>query len=151
MSDTVLVREVTDPAEAAPLAPEFARLIPQLSSSAPPVGADTLTAIIDAEATHLLVAQDADGTVLGSLTLVIFRIPTGMRAWIEDVVVDGDARGRGVGDALNRFALDLAAELGCRTVDLTSRPSREAANRLYQRIGFAARETNVYRYAIDPD
>ena len=81
-----------------------------------------------------------------TLTLVIFRIPTGMRAWIEDVVVDEAARGHGVGEALNRFALDLAKRRGCKTVDLTSRPSREAANRMYQRIGFQARETNVYRY-----
>ena len=87
--------------------------------------------------------------MLGSLTLVVFRIPTGLRAWIEDVVVDGEARGKGVGDALNRFALDLAAELGCRTVDLTSRPTREAANRLYQRLGFQPRETNVYRHDLD--
>ena len=94
---------------------------------------------------HLLLAESG-GEVLGSLTLVVFRIPTGLRAWIEDVVVDGEARGRGVGESLNRFALDRAAELGCRSVDLTSRPSREAANRLYQRLGFVARETNVYRH-----
>ena len=80
------------------------------------------------------------------MTLVVFPIPTGVRAWIEDVVVDGDARGMGVGEALNLRALDLADELGAKTVDLTSRPSREAANRLYQRIGFVPRETNVYRY-----
>ena len=78
-----------------------------------------------------------------------FRIPTGVRAWIEDVVVDGDARGRGVGEALNRHALDRARMLGAKTVDLTSRPSREAANRLYQRIGFVPRETNVYRFDLD--
>jgi ribosomal protein S18 acetylase RimI-like enzyme len=81
------------------------------------------------------------------MTLVVFPIPTGVRAWIEDVVVDGDARGRGVGEVLNRRALDLAASLGARTVDLTSRPSREAANRLYRRIGFVQRETNVYRFS----
>ncbi len=74
-------------------------------------------------------------------------IPTGIRAWIEDVVVDGAARGKGVGDALNRHAIDLAADLGAKTVDLTSRPSREAANRLYKRLGFEQRDTNVYRFA----
>ena len=79
---------------------------------------------------------------------MVFPIPTGIRAWIEDVVVDGEARGRGVGEELNRFALDLAGRLGAVTVDLTSRPSREAANRLYQRIGFEARETNVYRFTL---
>ncbi len=80
---------------------------------------------------------------------MVFRIPTGLRAWIEDVVVDGAARGQGVGEELNRFAVDLAAERGARTVDLTSRPSREAANRLYRRLGFEPRDTNVYRYQGD--
>ena len=128
----------------------MARLVPQLSSSSPPPGAEHLGRIVGSPACHLLLARDAgSGAVLGSMTLVVFPIPTGVRAWIEAVVVDGDARGRGVGEALNRRALDLAAELGARTVDLTSRPSREAANRLYQRIGFVQRETNVYRYAPD--
>jgi ribosomal protein S18 acetylase RimI-like enzyme len=93
-------------------------------------------------------AVDDDGTLLGSLTLALFRIPTGLRAWIEDVVVDGDARGRGVGEELNQEALRRAAKEGATTVDLTSRPSREAANRLYQRMGFQVRETNVYRYEL---
>jgi ribosomal protein S18 acetylase RimI-like enzyme len=125
----------------------FARMIPQLSSSSPPPGAAELEEMVRAPGTHVLVAVE-EGVILGSLTLVIFRIPTGMRAWIEDVVVDDAARGKGVGEAINRFALDLARQKGCKTVDLTSRPSREAANRLYQRIGFVARETNVYRYEL---
>jgi len=104
------------------------------------------------EIRDLLVAtDDSTGAVVGSLTLVVFRIPTGVRAWIEDVVVDGAARGRGVGEALNRFALDRAAALGARTVDLTSRPTREAANRLYRRLGFEPRDTNIYRYNPDAD
>jgi ribosomal protein S18 acetylase RimI-like enzyme len=122
------------------------RLIPQLSSSAPPPGREELAAIVDSDACHLLVARGESG-VLGSLTLVVFPIPTGIRAWIEDVVVDGEARGMGVGEALNGFALELALRLGARTVDLTSRPSREAANRLYRRLGFEMRETNVYRWS----
>ena len=85
---------------------------------------------------------------MGSLTLVTFRIPTGMRAWIEDVVVDESARGAGVGEALNVAALEVARQRGCKTVDLTSRPSREAANRLYQRLGFKPRDTNIYRYDL---
>ena len=85
---------------------------------------------------------------MGSLTLVTFPIPTGIRAWIEDVVVDSDARGKGVGEALNVFALAEAKRQGAITVDLTSLPSREAANRLYQRLGFKARETNVYRFTL---
>lgn len=141
----VVVREVTDPAEVPGLVAPFARLLPQLSRSAPPPDEAVLSEIVASPATHLLVATDGE-QILGSLTLVVFRIPTGLRAWIEDVVVDGEARGRGVGEALNRFALDLAARRGCRTVDLTSRPSREAANRLYRRLGFEARDTNVYRF-----
>jgi ribosomal protein S18 acetylase RimI-like enzyme len=91
------------------------------------------------------VAREDDGSVVGSLTLVLFRIPTGVRAWIEDVVVDESARGRGAGEALTREAMRMATEAGARTVDLTSRPTREAANRLYERIGFEERETRVYR------
>jgi ribosomal protein S18 acetylase RimI-like enzyme len=124
----------------------FARLIPQLSKSSTPPGAAQLTEMIESPASDVLVAYDGD-TILGTLTLVVFRIPTGVRAWIEDVVVDDAARGMGVGDSLNRFALDVARAKGAKTVDLTSRPSREAANRLYQRIGFEARSTNVYRYS----
>jgi ribosomal protein S18 acetylase RimI-like enzyme len=89
-----------------------------------------------------------DGNIVGSLTLVTFRIPTGIRAWIEDVVVDESARGHGVGEALNQAAIEEARRKGAVTVDLTSRPSREAANRLYQRIGFVQRDTNVYRYSL---
>jgi ribosomal protein S18 acetylase RimI-like enzyme len=126
----------------------FDRLTPQLSQSNPPPSDAELTEIIASPATVLFVARDDnDGDrVVGSLTLALFRIPTGLRAWIEDVVVDGSVRGQGVGEALNRAALDRAAAEGARTVDLTSRPSREAANRLYQRLGFVERETNVYRY-----
>jgi ribosomal protein S18 acetylase RimI-like enzyme len=125
----------------------FARLIPQLSRSNPPPTRERLAEIVDSPATDLLLAYD-DGTIVGSLTLALFRIPTGLRAWIEDVVVDEAARGQGVGEALNRAALDRAREAGATTVDLTSRPSREAANRLYQRLGFEMRETNVYRITL---
>ncbi len=122
----------------------FERLMPQLSSSNPPPNREDLEAIVSSPSTILYVARD-DDSLLGTLTLACFRIPTGLRAWIEDVVVDGGARARGVGEALNRAALDRARALGATTVDLTSRPSRDAANRLYQRLGFKRRETNVYR------
>jgi ribosomal protein S18 acetylase RimI-like enzyme len=124
----------------------FGRLIPQLSRSAEPPGREEIAEIVRSPATALLIARGEDGAILGSLTLALFRIPTGIRAWIEDVVVDETARGRGVGEALTREAIRLAAEAGARTVDLTSRPSREAANRLYAKIGFRPRETNVYRF-----
>lgn len=125
----------------------MARLVPQLSSSAPPPSAYELEGIVTSPATTLFVARDGSGSVVGSLTLAVFRVPTGVRAWIEDVVVDTAARGAGTGAALVRAALDLAAAQGARTVDLTSRPDREAANRLYLRLGFEQRTTNVYRYA----
>ena len=125
----------------------FADLIPQLSSSPPP-SAEELAAIVDSPDAVLFVAR-SDGRIVGSLTLAFYRIPTGLKAWIEDVVVDASARGQGVGEQLNRAALDEAARRGAKNVSLTSRPSREAANRLYQRLGFQPYETNLYRYAID--
>lgn len=125
----------------------FHRLIPQLSSSSQLITDDELGMILRDEGTTIFAAR-ADSRIVGLLTLVTFRIPTGVRAWIEDVVVDENARGQGVGEALNRAALEEARRRGAKTVDLTSRPSREAANRLYQRLGFVARETNVYRYTL---
>jgi ribosomal protein S18 acetylase RimI-like enzyme len=119
-------------------------LIPQLSSSAPPTPKDALARIVADPGADLFVARD-DGHVVGMLTLITFEIPTAVRAWIEDVVVDASARGQGVAAALVQAALDRAAARGARTVDLTSRPDREAANRLYVRMGFEARATNVYR------
>lgn len=126
------------------LATAFARLIPQLSQRSTPPSKAELAEMIASPASDVLVAR-LDETVVAALTLVTFRIPTGVRAWIEDVVVDDAARGHGVGEQLNRFAIALARSKGATTVDLTSRPSRAAANRLYQRIGFHARDTNVYR------
>ena len=129
----------------------FTRLLPQLSRSAVPLGPAELAEMVDAPGTHLLVARlagDGPGPIVGTLTLVVFRIPTGVRAWIEDVVVDEAARGQGVGQALTAAAIGIAGEKGARTVDLTSRPAREAANRLYARMGFELRDTNVYRYSV---
>jgi len=122
-------------------------LLPQLSSSAKPLTASELTEIIQSESSHILMAEES-GKFYGSLTLVTFMIPTGMRAWIEDVVVKENARGKGVGKLLSERAVGLASEIGAKTVDLTSRPSREAANALYKKVGFEMRETNVYRYKI---
>jgi ribosomal protein S18 acetylase RimI-like enzyme len=126
----------------------MAHLMPQLSTSAPVPTKAELAEIVASPATLLFVAR-LDGVIVGALTLALFRLPSGLRAWIEDVVVDASARGSGVGERLNRAALDEAAARGARTVELTSRPSREAANRLYQRLGFVVRETNVYRFTHD--
>ena len=130
----------------ADLTASIGRLVGQLSSSAIAPTEDEVREIVESPAARLLVARDDDDAIIGALTLVLFRIPTGMRAWIEDVVVDESARGRGVGEALTREALRLAADAGARSVDLTSRPSRTAANRLYRRLGFEERETTVYRF-----
>jgi ribosomal protein S18 acetylase RimI-like enzyme len=131
----------------------FERLTPQLSASNPAPGRAQLTEMIESPAITLFIARDdaADNRIVGSLTLALFRIPTGRRAWIEDVVVDDSQRGKGIGEALTRAALEAARQAGATTVDLTSRPSREAANRLYQRVGFERRETNVYRYKLEAE
>lgn len=140
--------QVSVATEATPeLVEAFSRLIPQLSKSSPPPTAAEVAEMVASEACDVLIATEGD-VILGTLTLVTFRIPTGVRSWIEDVVVDEAGRGKGVGDALNRFALDVARSKGAKTVDLTSRPSREAANRLYRRIGFVQRETNIYRFDL---
>lgn len=123
----------------------LARLLPQLSASASPPTHAELQALIDDPNTALFVAT-VNGRIVGSLALVVMRLPTGVKAQIEDVVVDEGARGHGVGEALVRAALGRAAEQGAAFVDLTSNPQRAAANRLYQRLGFDQRETNVYRF-----
>jgi ribosomal protein S18 acetylase RimI-like enzyme len=125
----------------------FGRLLPQLSRSAEALVAEALCTLVSWQGNRLLVAR-VDGQIMGALTLVIFPIPTGLRAWIEDVVVDEAARGRGVGAALTQEAIRLARAEGARTVDLTSRPSRAAANRLYERVGFRLRDSKVYRLAV---
>jgi ribosomal protein S18 acetylase RimI-like enzyme len=141
--EVVVVRSVSPE-----LASAISSLLPQLSPASPP-SADELAAIVDSPATSLLVARDGDA-IVGTLTLAVFRIPTGVRAWIEDVVVDEAARGRGVGEALTLAAVGLARDAGARSVELTSRATREAANRLYRRLGFEERETNVLRLTLDP-
>ena len=123
-------------------------LLPQLSSSATPLDDVALERLLGSPAVTLFVAR-LEGRVVGTLTLVQFPIPTGWRAWIEDVVVDESARGLGVGARLTAAAVEAASAAGARSVDLTSRPSREAANALYQRLGFERRETNVYRFFIE--
>jgi ribosomal protein S18 acetylase RimI-like enzyme len=141
--DVEELREVTDEVVEA-----FGRLLPQLSRSAPPLDQAALTRIVSAQASSLLIAR-VDGVISGTLTLVMFRIPTGLRAWIEDVVVDDAARGQGVASALTHEALRIARVADARTVDLSSRPSRVAAGRLYEHLGFEARDTRMYRYPLE--
>ena len=143
--DVFEITQVTDE-----IVEAFERLIPQLSSSNPPPTRAELEDIVSSRASILLGARDPENgnRLVGSLTLAVFRVPTGVRAWIEDVVVDGESRGKGIGEALTRAAIERAKQEGAVTVDLTSRPSREAANRLYVRVGFVARHTYIYRYNI---
>lgn len=142
----VIIEEATEVTEA--LCEGIKRLVPQLSSSASIPGRQELEGIVSSSSTMLLIARDTAGIILGSLTLALFRIPTGLRAWIEDVVVDASARSLGVGEALCKTALERAKREGATTVDLTTRPLREAANRLYRKLGFELRETNVYRFVL---
>ena len=136
------IERVTEPDEA--LADAIARLVPQLSPEAPPPTLEELARIAATPMTALLVARGDDERLLGMLTLVLYQVPTGLRGWVHDVVVDESARGRGVGEALSAEALRIAERAGVLTVHLTTRPDREAANRLYPRLGFEEYETNVY-------
>jgi ribosomal protein S18 acetylase RimI-like enzyme len=130
----------------------FGRLLPQLSPSYVGPSRADLHEIVSTPGSVLFVAEDPEtGEIVGTLTLVVFRIPSGVRAWIEDVIVDQGSRNRGIGEALSRAAVERAIAAGARAVDLTSRGSRAAANRLYQRLGFVAWDTNLYRYPLRPD
>jgi len=137
------LREVTDDVVDA-----FARLLPQLSSSAKPLDAAAIRTVVSSPAVTVLLARD-EGKIIGSLSLVVFRIPTAVRAWIEDVVVDEAAGRKGTGTALVQEAVERAKAAGARTVDLTTRPSRVAAGNLYEKAGFTQRDTRVYRYKFD--
>lgn len=139
-----IVREVSDTVIAG-----INNLIPQLSTTAPQLS-DAEVAEFLAQPNITLFAYTPDDDperILGMLTLVMFKIPTGTRAWVEDVVVSEETRGQGAGRQLTEAAVKYANEQGAATIDLTSRPTREAANRLYQRVGFEKRNTNVYRYS----
>jgi ribosomal protein S18 acetylase RimI-like enzyme len=140
---------IAGPDDVEELTAAFERLIPHLSRSNPPPARDAVAEILASPATTQFLARDGDGTIVGVATLVTFRIPTGLRAWIEDVVADPAAAGQGLGRALTEAMLAEAARLGCTTVDLTSRPTREAANHIYRSVGFQPRETNVYRYSLE--
>jgi ribosomal protein S18 acetylase RimI-like enzyme len=147
--DIEVVQKVTDE-----VVEGFGRLLPQLSKSARRLDADALTAIASAQANSVLIAR-VGGEIVGTLTLVIFPIPTGIRAWIEDVVVDESMRGKEfggkrVGEALTVEAVRIATQAGARTVDLTTRPSRVAAGKLYERLGFEQRDSRVYRLTQTP-
>ena len=143
----VSIRSVTEVTES--LTDAYRVLIPQLSSSSSPPTGEALQRIIESDSAQILIAENENGEILGTMTIIIFQIPTGIRAWIEDVVVDSSVRGKGIGKKLNLAALELAKQAGAKTVDLTSRPARQEANQLYRSIGFVERETNVYRFSFE--
>ncbi|MER5378289.1 GNAT family N-acetyltransferase [Streptomyces sp. NPDC002553] len=126
----------------------FGRLLPQLSSTAKPLDGEAVERMVTCDANTVLVARES-GSIVGTLTLVLLPLPSGVRARVEDVIVDAEARGRGVAALLTQEALRIAREAGARTVDLTSRPDRPAANRLYERLGFRPRNSTVYRVPLD--
>lgn len=131
------------------LADALVGLVPQLSRSNPPPSLEAVEAMLAHEAITQFLAREGDGRIVGVATLAVFPIPTGRRAWIEDVIVDEGSAGQGIGALLTTAMLDHARSLGCVSVDLTSRPSREAANHLYKKLGFQRRETNVYRITLE--
>ena len=143
----VSIRPVTEVTES--LTDAYRVLIPQLSSSSSPPTGEALQRIIESDSAQILIAENENGEILGTMTIIIFQIPPGIRAWIEDVVVDSSVRGKGIGKKLNLAALELAKQAGAKTVDLTSRPARQEANQLYRSIGFVERETNVYRFSFE--
>jgi ribosomal protein S18 acetylase RimI-like enzyme len=138
-----ILREASDEIVAA-----FAVLLPQLSKTAEPLDHGAVARLVASDTVTVLLAR-VQGRIAGTLTLVTFPLPAGTRARIEDVVVDESARGQGIAAALTAHAVELARTAGARTIDLTSRPSRQAANRLYERLGFQRRDSTVYRFVLD--
>jgi ribosomal protein S18 acetylase RimI-like enzyme len=134
--------------QAEELAAAFEYLVPQLSSRNPGPAVDFVQTMLDSDAITQFVARDDHERIVGVATLVVFPIPTAWRAWIEDVIVDESLNGRGIGSSLTRAMVDHARDAGCKTVDLTSRPKREAANHMYRKLGFVERDTNVYRFDL---
>jgi ribosomal protein S18 acetylase RimI-like enzyme len=126
----------------------FQRLVPQLTTNNPPPSLDELAALLRDTSSTLMIARDDDGVVVGALTLAVYRVPTGVRSIIEDVIVDISARGQGIGEALMLRAIEIAREKGAGNIALTSNPMRVAANKLYLRVGFEKRETNSYQLKL---
>ena len=148
ISQNVKVTQVIEMTEELYLACQ--RLVPQLTHNNPPPTREQLAQMLTSSASYLFMARDPDfgDGIIGLATLVLYRVPTGVRGYIEDVVVDEMARGRRIGEALTRACLEWAEHAGAAQVMLTSNPGRTAANRLYQRMGFEERKTNVYRYSF---
>lgn len=126
----------------------FQRLIPQLTNNNPPPSLDLLLSLLRDESSTLLVARDESNKIIGALTLIVYKVPTGIRSIIEDVIVDESARGKKVGEQLMLKAIEIAQKKEASNISLTSNPHRLAANRLYIKLGFQKRETNVYQMKL---
>ena len=126
----------------------FQRLVPQLTNNNPPPSLNDLAALVRDSSSTLMVARNEHREIVGALTLTVYRVPTGIRSIIEDVIVDNSVRGQGVGEALMKRAIEIAREKGAGNISLTCNPMRESANRLYQRMGFKKRETNAYQIKL---
>lgn len=131
-----------------PLVPFLLKLLPQLSSSALVPSDEQVRVLLTQESTTVLAATDGRN-VFGTTTLVTYVTLTGVRCRVEDVVVSSEARGRGLGRQMTAKAVEHARSAGARTIDLTSRPTRKAANSMYQSMGFELRDSNTYRLALD--
>jgi ribosomal protein S18 acetylase RimI-like enzyme len=138
-----IVTEATDE-----LYDAFQRLVPQLTNNNPAPSLKDLTVLVRDSSSTLMVARTERGEIIGALTLIVYRVPTGIRSIIEDVIVDNSTRGQGIGEALMKRAIDVAREKGAKNISLTSNPMREAANRLYVKVGFKKRETNAYQIKL---
>ncbi len=123
----------------------FQRLVPQLTNNNPPPAFDDLAALVQDAASTLMVARDDEGVIIGALSLTVYRVPTGIRSIVEDVIVDISARGQGIGEALMLRAVELAREKGASNISLSSNPARVAANQMYVKMGFQKRNTNAYK------
>ena len=126
----------------------FQRLVPQLTQNNPAPTMEDLALLVRDSSSTLMIARDGSGLIVGALTLAVYRVPTGLRSIIEDVIVDESARGQGIGESLMHFAIDLAREKGAGNISLTSNPMRESANKLYLRVGFKKRQTNAYQMKL---
>lgn len=135
------VSEVTDELFVAVL-----RLVPQLGSHKTAPTRDDLKMLVESDSSTLLIARypDENGAIVGFSNLTVYRVPTGVRSIVEDVVVDEAVRRRGIAKALMKKAIELAREAGASSISLSSNPKREAANLLYQSMGFELRKTNPY-------
>lgn len=139
---------IASEADAEELARALQHLVPQLSRSNPPPSVEAVRAMLAHDAVTQFLARREDGSIVGVATLATFPIPTATRGWVEDVIVDQASNNQGIGRLLIDAMVTRARALGCKTVDLTSRPTREAANHLYRSAGFEPRETNVYRFDL---